>query len=90
MADDSTPADLGVECTNAWALRQLAWLRHVAGDDAIREAVGRLPSGRQPWPLNVARQLGIQPPPHLMVDPATPAAFFASAKALLGKKGPRS
>lgn len=79
--------DLGVECTNDWAQRQLVWLRREVGDEAIRTAVAQLPPGRRPWPANVARQLHLQLPPHLEVDPSTPAAFFASARALLSKKG---
>lgn len=80
--------DLGVECTNDWAQRQLVWLRREVGDEAIRVAVAQLPPGRRPWPANIARQIGTRLPPHLQVDPSTPAAFFASAKALLaGKKG---
>ena len=79
--------ELGVECTNGRAERQLVWLRRTVGDDAIRDAVARLPGAQRPWPFNVARVLGVRIPSHLDLDPATPAAFFASAKALLGKKG---
>lgn len=84
------PSELGVECTNARAERQLAWLRRTVGDDAIRDAVVRLPGAQRRWPLNVARVLGVRLPPHLDVDPSTPAAFFASAKAMLTKGGRRS
>jgi hypothetical protein len=83
----SDELDLGVACTNDWSRRQLAWLRAQVGDPAILEAVAQLPPGRKPWPLNVARQLGLRLPEHLAVDPSTPAAFFAAAKAMLsGKK----
>lgn len=90
---DNPPLDgaaLGVECTNARAERQLAWLRRTAGDEAIRAAVAQLPATKRPWPLNVARLLGLKLPPHIDVDPSAPAAFFATAKALLSKKGPSS
>ena len=42
------------------------------------------------YPVAVlAKVLRVKLPDHLSVDPSTPAAFFATAKALLGKKGPR-
>ena len=92
MADvPSEDLDLGVECTNGWARRQLAWLRGQVGDAAIRDAVAQLPPGRRPWPLNVARQLGRPLPEQLAVDPEKPAAFVAAARTLLaGKQRPPS
>ena len=42
--------------------RALAWLRGQVGDDAIREAVGRLAGARKPYVSNLAKILGLTVP----------------------------
>lgn len=81
---------LGVRIDNGRDLRRFAWLRTTVGDEALRTAVGQLAGARQRWPANIARVLRLELPPQLDIDPSDAKAFFASAKAMLSKKVPRS
>lgn len=72
--------------TNERAVREWAWLVERFGIDACQTALNGLPGGRRPYPLNVARQLGVTLPEGLEIAP-TPAAHarahLADIKALL-------
>lgn len=72
--------------TNERAVREWAWLVERFGMEACQAALDGLPGSRRPYPLNVARQLGVTLPDGLETAP-TPAAdaraHLAGIKALL-------
>lgn len=72
--------------TNERAVREWAWLVERFGIDACQAALNGLPGGRRPYPLNVARQLGVTLPDGLEAAP-TPIAdartHLANIKAML-------
>ena len=49
--------------------RVLSWLRLTVGDDAIRDAIGRLAGRRKPFVSNLCRVLGVEVPP-AVVEPS--------------------
>lgn len=49
--------------------RTLAWLRSTVGDEAIRDAVSRLPGRRRPFVSNLTKVLGVDVPIEV-VDPS--------------------
>ncbi|WP_312283590.1 hypothetical protein [Candidatus Igneacidithiobacillus taiwanensis] len=51
------------ELTNDRARREWQWLCREVGETVARAALARLPGKRRPYPLNVARVLGIELPP---------------------------
>ncbi|MCA3182445.1 MAG: cryptic plasmid protein A [Cupriavidus sp.] len=59
--------DLGVIVENEQDRRTLRWLIDTAGQDAIREAVQRIPGRRKPYVSNVAKALGLTLPKDLEV-----------------------
>lgn len=77
------PADtLGAIVEKERDRRELAWLRAQVGDDAIREAVTRLPGQRRPYVLNIARALGLVLPAWLAQSPAGSAVRVGVARRL--------
>ena len=46
--------------------RVLAWLRSTVGDEAIRDAIGRLAGRRRPFVSNLCRVLGVEVPPEVI------------------------
>lgn len=52
--------------------RVLSWLRSTVGDDAIRDAIGRLAGRRKPFVSNLCRVLGVEVPP-AVVEPSKAA-----------------
>lgn len=55
--------------TNPRAAREWAWIVQQVGEQAALEALGKLPGNRRPYPLNVARVLGLRLPPDLAQEP---------------------
>jgi hypothetical protein len=49
--------------------RVLAWLRSTVGDEAIRDAIGRIAGRRKPFVSNLCRVLGVDVPP-AVVEPS--------------------
>lgn len=58
--------------TNDRARREWAWLVAQVGDQTARDAIARLPGNRKPYPLNVARVLGLTLPDNLASAPPAP------------------
>lgn len=72
--------------TNERAKREWTWLVERFGTEVCQAAIQGLPGGRRPYPLNVARQLGIQLPEDLTTAPTPPTEarqHIESIKALL-------
>lgn len=62
----------------------LDWLIRQVGKDAIAEAVSRLVGHRRPYVSNVARALGLTPPPDLVLScPEDVQRHLAQCKAIL-------
>ena len=55
--------------TNDRARREWAWLCQRVGESAARAAIARLPGQRKPFPLNIARVLGLRLPPPEQLPP---------------------
>lgn len=55
--------------TNDRARREWQYIIERVGEQAAREALNKLPGNRRPYPLNVARVLGLQLPPELAQEP---------------------
>lgn len=55
--------------TNNRAQREWAWIVAQVGEQAAREAIARIPGRRKPYPLNIARVLGLRLPQELAVTP---------------------
>ncbi len=51
--------------------RVLSWLRSTVGDDAIRDAIGRLAGRRKPFVSNLCRVLGVEVPIEVVEPSAT-------------------
>lgn len=59
--------------TNDRARREWAWLCQRVGESAARHAISKLPGQRKPFPLNIARVLGLRlPPPEQLPPPPAP------------------
>lgn len=65
--------------------RALAWLIDQVGEDAIRQAVGRLAGERKPFVSNVAKVLSVKLPRSVELTPACQARknIAAIKKAML-------
>lgn len=73
--------------TNDRAAREWQWLINRFGDAAVRDAISRLPGGRKPFPLNVARVLGVEFPPESVLPAlTTPSSRQKAQEALLAIK----
>lgn len=59
--------------------RTLAWLRSTVGDDAIRDAIGRLAGRRRPFVSNLCRVLGVEVPPEV-IEPSKAVLSREEAK----------
>ncbi|WP_312283598.1 hypothetical protein [Candidatus Igneacidithiobacillus taiwanensis] len=57
------------ELTNNRARREWQWLCSQVGETVARAALARLPGKRRPYPLNIARVLGIELPPEKDLPP---------------------
>ncbi len=57
------------ELTNERARREWQWLCREVGETVARATLARLPGKRRPYPLNVARALGIELPPEKDLPP---------------------
>ena len=82
MQTTTTADTLGAIVEKERDRRELAWLRTQVGDDAIREAVTRLPGQRRPYILNIARALGLVLPASLAQSPAGSAVRAEVARRL--------
>ncbi|MCX7689110.1 MAG: cryptic plasmid protein A [Fimbriimonadales bacterium] len=75
--------------TNERAQREWAWICAHVGETTAREAIAKLPGARKPYPLNVARVLGLSLPRELAKDPPAPPEVarlhLERARALLKK-----
>lgn len=58
--------------SNDRAKREWAWIVERVGEEAARAAIARLPGARKPYPLNIARVLGLRLPAHLAEEPTVP------------------
>lgn len=68
--------------TNDRARREWAWIVERVGAQRAQEALEGL-SGQRPYPLNVARKLGLKLPPSLAeAPPASPEVALAHIAAL--------
>lgn len=59
--------------------RVLAWLRSTVGDEAIRDAIGRLAGRRRPFVSNLCRVLGVEVPPEV-IEPSKAVLSREEAK----------
>lgn len=58
---------------NDRARREWHWLCQRVGESAARHAISKLPGQRKPFPLNIARVLGLRlPPPEQLPPPPAP------------------
>lgn len=48
--------------TNEQAKKEWAWICATVGEHTARSAIALLPGGRKPYPLNIARALGLHLP----------------------------
>ena len=71
--------DLGVIVENERDRRTLRWLIDTAGQDAIREAIQRIPGNRRPYVSNVAKTMGLTPPKDLEVADRETARRYLEA-----------
>lgn len=55
--------------TNTRAVREWQWIVSQVGEEQARAAIARIPGKRRPYPLNIARALGLRLPPELAVAP---------------------
>ncbi|MCX7689055.1 MAG: hypothetical protein N2045_13915 [Fimbriimonadales bacterium] len=72
--------------TNDRARREWDYIVQRVGEAAAREAIKKLPGNRRPYPLNIARVLGIKLPQELATAPASKEvarAHIAKIKAML-------
>lgn len=60
MAEDIVRQD--PELTNLRAEREWKWLCQRVGEARARAAIARIPGNRRPFPLNIARVLGVDLP----------------------------
>lgn len=56
--------------TNERAKKEWAWILERVGPQAAQEALETLQGAQRPYPLNVARKLGLKLPEHLSEPPA--------------------
>ena len=68
--------------TNDRAVREWAWLCQRVGEGAARAAIARLPGQRKPFPLNIARVLGLRLPPPEQLPPVPAPAVPPSPEVL--------
>lgn len=59
---ESFAAACGIPLDNDRDRRTLAWLRSTVGDEAIRDAIGRLAGRRRPFASSLCRVLGVEVP----------------------------
>ena len=57
------------ELTNDRARREWQWLCREVGETVARATIAALPGNRRPYPLNVARALGVALPPEEKLPP---------------------
>ena len=57
------------ELTNDRARREWQWLYREVGETVARATIAALPGNRRPYPLNVARALGVALPPEEKLPP---------------------
>lgn len=62
VAQQGVEVETAVIVANERDKRALTWLRAQVGDDAIRDAVGRLAGARKPYVSNLAKILGLTIP----------------------------
>ena len=70
--------------TNERAEREWAWLVARVGESTALDALARLPGGRRPYPLNIARVLGLALPEPEALPPLTTAVSRDIARAAMG------
>ena len=72
--------------TNDRAKREWIWLCRRVGEEAVREAIARLPGARKAFPLNIARQLQIELPEEKYLPdlPGEAEAIHAKSRQVLG------
>ena len=76
---ESFAAACGIPLDNDRDRRTLAWLRSTVGDEAIRDAIGRLAGRRRPFVSNLCRVLGVEVPP-AVVEPSKAVLSREEAK----------
>ncbi len=57
------------ELTNDRARREWQWLCREVGETVARATIAALPGNRRPYPLNIARALGVALPPEEKLPP---------------------
>lgn len=76
---ESFAKDYTIPLDNERDRRTLAWLRSTVGDEAIRDAIGRLAGRRRPFVSNLCRVLGVEVPP-AVVEPSKAVLSREEAK----------
>ena len=71
---------------NDRAKREWLWLCRRVGEEAAREAIGRIPGARKPFPTNIAKVLGVDLPDekYLPALPGEAAEIHAKSRQILG------
>lgn len=82
MELDEFAQQVGIPLESDLDRRVLAWLRAAVGDEAIRDAVARIPGRRRPYVSNLCKALGVAVPPEV-VDPSRAALAREEARARL-------
>lgn len=72
--------------TNDRAHREWNWIVKRAGETAARKAIEALSGGQRPYPLNIARKLGLELPKELADPPAAPPEVARAHLEALRKK----
>jgi len=89
---ESFAKDYTIPLDNERDRRTLAWLRSTVGDDAIRDAIGRLAGRRRPFVSNLCRVLGVEVPIEVVEPSKAPLSreealkHLAELKRLVGMR----
>lgn len=76
--------------TNDRSRREWAWLVSKVGAEAAKTALASISGGQRPYPLNVARKLGLELPKELAdAPPSSPEVAKAHLSAIREKLGLR-
>jgi len=73
------------ELTNDRARREWQWLCREVGETVARATIAALPGNRRPYPLNIARALGVELPPEEKLPPLFVPADDAVMSAALAQ-----